>query len=217
MIQAPRLSRAPFPGLAGLRRLLADGRALAMTEFALSLPLLTTLIFVGLENVHYAFAAQKVGDIATLSADAIARIRVGISEDDVNETLDGIAKLGDTLRFAGNGRIIVSSVQPELDAAGKVIGQKIRWQRCYGSLASATSSYGTQGQSVGAGGIGPAGRKVAAIANSELIFVETVYSYQPLININLFSGPRTMRMLAGMSVRERTANDLVSSGTASTC
>ncbi|RYE99164.1 MAG: pilus assembly protein, partial [Oxalobacteraceae bacterium] len=111
-----------------------------MTEFALCLPLLTTLIFVGLENVNYAFAAQKVGDVATLSADAISRIRVGISEDDVNETLAGIAKLGDTLRFTANGRIIVSSVQPELDSAGNVTGQKIRWQRCYGSMTSATSS-----------------------------------------------------------------------------
>ena len=188
-----------------------------MTEFALCLPLLTTLIFVGLENVNYAFAAQKVGDVATLSADAISRIRVGISEDDVNETLAGIAKLGDTLRFTANGRIIVSSVQPELDSAGNVTGQKIRWQRCYGGMTSAASSYGTQGQSLGVAGMGPAGRKVAAIANSELIFVETVYTYQPLININLFSGPRTMRMLAGMSVRERTANNLVASGTASPC
>lgn len=200
-----------------LRPLAADRRGLAMTEFALCLPLLATVTFVGLENVNYAFAAQKVGDIATLSADAISRIRVGISEDDVNESLAGIARLGDSMRFATNGRIIVSSIQPVLDSSGNVTDQRIRWQRCYGSLTSATSSYGTQGQSLGATGIGPTGRKVAAIGGSELIFVETVYAYQPLININLFSGTRTMRMLAGMNVRERTANDLVAAGTASTC
>ncbi|MDP1026437.1 pilus assembly protein [Sphingomonas sp. KR1UV-12] len=206
-----------FPTLTQLRRLATDRRGLAMTEFALCLPLLAAVTFVGLENVNYAFAAQKVGDIATLSADSISRIRVGISEDDVTETLTGIAKLGSTLGFTANGRVIVSSIQPVLDASGNIIDQKIRWQRCYGNLTSATSSYGTQGQSLGTAGMGPTGRQVAAIKDNELIFVETIYVYQPLININLFRGQRTMRMLSSMTVRERTANDLVASGTASTC
>ncbi len=218
---ALRLPARPVPCASRIAtRLRRDRRGLAVTEFALALPLLVTVTFVGLETVNYAFASQKVGDIATLSADSISRIRVGISEGDVTDTLAGIGRLGAAIDFVPNARIIVSSVQPVLDNAGNVTNQKIRWQRCYGSLTSATSSYGTQGQSIGAAGIGPAGppvRKVAAIAGSELIFVETVYTYQPLININLSSGPRTIRTLASMTVRERAANDLTASGTASPC
>lgn len=211
-----------LPRPARSRRLGRDRSGVAMTEFALCLPLMVTLVMYGMEMVHFAFAAQKVGDIATLSADSISRIRAGISEGDVTETLTGVASLGGSIDFAQNGRIIVSSVMPVMDASGNTVtNQKIRWQRCYGSLTSSASGYGAQDALLGTEGIGPAGppvRKVAAIAGSELIFVEVAYVYQPLISNALFGGtPRTLSTIASMSVRERNSNDLGSSGTASSC
>ncbi len=209
----PLLRRLAIPRLLGRR-------GVAMTEFALALPLLVTVVFVGLENVNYAFASQKVGDIATLSADSISRIRVGISEGDVTDTLTGIARLGSNIGFVGNGRIIVSSVQPVVDNLGNVTNQKIRWQRCFGGLTGAASSYGLQGAQLGVAGMGPAGppsRKVAAAAGTEMIFVETVYTYRPIISGALFGGSGTIRTLASMTVRERAANDLTAAGGASSC
>lgn len=198
-----------------LSSLVADRSGVAMLEFALTMPIFVALTMVGMETVNLAYASQKVGDIATLTTDQIARIRIGISEGDITESLDGIKGIGSTMNFAANGRIIVSSVQPVVNSSGVVTDQKIRWQRCSGAL-NVTSSYGVAGTSLGTAGIGPADRKIAAGPDDELIFVEVVYTYQPLIS-NSFLGTRTLRSITGMTVRERKVNDVQSTGTASSC
>lgn len=195
--------------------IIADRSGLAMTEFALSLPILIGLVLYGIETVNFAYATQKVGDIATLTVDNISRIRVGISEGDVTDAIRGIGGGAANIGFPGNGRIIVSSLRPVTDNAGNVTNQQIRWQRCGGAL-NQSSSYGTPGNNLGVAGMGPAGRKVSASANSEVIFVEVAYAYQPLIS-NSFLGPRTIRGLAGMNVRDRSSNDITAEGQASPC
>lgn len=197
---------------AGLMR---DRSGLALTEFALSLPILAGLVLYGIETVNFAYATQKVGDIATLTVDNISRIRVGISEGDVTDTMKGIGGGAANIAFAANGRIIVSSLQPVTDSNGNVTNQQIRWQRCTGAL-NQSSSYGSPGVNLGAAGMGPDGRKVAASANSEVIFVEVVYAYRPLISGSLL-GPRTLRALAGMNVRDRSSNDITDTGAPSRC
>jgi len=198
-----------------LRRLARERSGVAMLEFALAMPIFVGLTMVGMETVNLAYASQKIGDIATLTTDQIARIRIGISEADITESLDGIKSIGATLNFPANGRIIVSSIQPVVNASGAVTDQKIRWQRCSGAL-NVASSYGVAGASLGAAGIGPTGRKIAAGPNDELIFVEVVYTYQPLIS-NSFLGARTLRSVTGMTVRERAVNDVQTTGTAAAC
>ena len=204
---------------AGVRRrlstLIGDRSGVAMLEFALTMPIFVGLTMIGMETVNLAYASQKVGDIATLTTDQIARIRIGISEGDITESFDGIKSIGSTMDFAANGRIIVSSVQPIVNANGVMTGQKIRWQRCSGAL-NVTSSYGVAGTTFGTTGIGPTDRKIAAGADDELIFVEVVYAYQPLIS-NSFLGTRTLRSITGMTVRERKVNDVQASGSASPC
>lgn len=202
-----------FPAF--VRRLAVDRSGVSMIEFVLCLPLVIGAAMVGIETVNLAYANQKIGDIATLTADNISRIRIGISEGDVTETLNGLKTLGGTLDFPARGRIIVSSVQPITDSSQAVTNQKIRWQRCTGAL-NMTSSYGLQGDELGTAGIGPAGRKIATAANTELIFVEVAYTYKALIAGNLL-GPRTLRAVVAMNVRERSSNSLTNSGTASPC
>jgi Flp pilus assembly pilin Flp len=205
--------RGRFGGLG--RRLAADTSGVSMIEFALCLPVFVGMTMLGVESVNFAYANQKIGDIATLTADNLSRVRMGISEADITETLNGIKSTGGTLRFPANGRIIVSSVQPITDSAGTVTNQKIRWQRCTGAL-NVASTYGVQGDQLGTTGIGPTGRKIATAANTELIFVEVVYTYQHLISSTLL-GARTIRGVAAMNVRERTSNDVTQTGTASSC
>lgn len=199
----------------GLQTLLRNRSGVAMIEFALAMPIFIGITMIGMETVNLAYASQKIGDIATLTTDQIARIRIGISEGDITESLNGIKGIGTSLNFPANGRIIVSSVQPVVNSAGTVTDQKIRWQRCSGAL-NVASSYGVAGASLGTAGIGPSDRKIAAGADDELIFVEVVYTYQPLIS-NSFLGARTLRAVAGMTVRERSVNDVQSTGTASPC
>ncbi|RZM36758.1 MAG: pilus assembly protein [Sphingomonas sp.] len=211
MTKAAPLSR-PGRTVGRLRR---DRSGVAMLEFALAMPIFFAVSLVGMETVNYAYASQKVGDIATLATDNIARIRIGISEGDVTEALNGVKAVGSSIGFPANGRVIVSSVQPIVNGSGDVTDQKIRWQRCTGAL-NVTSSYGAESALLGLNGIGPASRKIAASKNDELIFVQVTYTYQPLIS-NSILGTRTISAIVGMTVRERSANDIQGGGTASSC
>lgn len=202
-----------------LRRLAADRSGISAVEFGLSLPLLVTMAMYGLELVNVAHAHQRIGDIATLTADNISRIRVGIGEGDVTETLNGLKASGANLSLGARGRIIVSSVRPVLNTTttpATVTDQQIRWQRCTGAL-NVASSYGAETALLGTAGMGPAGRRVAATENMEIIFVEVVYSYPPLISSALLGGDRTIRSIASMAVRDRVSNDMQALGTASPC
>ncbi|MEG8054395.1 hypothetical protein QP185_16295 [Sphingomonas aerolata] len=184
-------------------------------EFALALPIFVGLTMVGMETVNLAYASQKVGDVATLTTDQIARIRIGISEGDITESLNGIKDIGSTMGFAANGRIIVSSVQPVLDLDRHGDQSEDPVATLFGRAGGGVVLWRCR-RVVGCCGIGPSGRKIAAGPNDEVIFVEVVYAYQPLIS-NSFLGARTLRSITGMTVRERKVNDVQSTGTASPC
>lgn len=189
---------------------------IAAIEFGLALPLLVGLTMYGAEAANMAYTSQQLGDIATMSADNISRIRLSISNGDVTDTLNGIKMLGDRIDLRNRGRIIVSSVAPVVDGSGTVTNQMLRWQRCTGALVTSSAYATTQGSNIGAAGIGPAGRQIAATKDSELIFVEVYYTYRPLISESFFGTPR-MSAVAAMVVRERTANDLLQNGANSPC
>ena len=107
---------------------------LAFVEFAMSLPVLVTLGLVGLETANLAMAHLRVSNIAMLTADNAARVRDSIDEANVIELLTGAKMTGDSIRFRQNGRIILSSVEPNTAGAGGTsTGQWIRWQRCDGA------------------------------------------------------------------------------------
>jgi len=140
--------------------------------------------------------------------DDASRVRSSITEDNIAELFTGAKLAGQSLSFAENGRIILSSIQsiPDNAPTPGVKEFKIRWQRCTGANA-ANSSYGLEGNTVPLPGIGPVSRKAGPRLNSEMIFVEIVYQYQPLIS-EAFLGPQTIRTTAAMIVRERTANNI---------
>ncbi|MBH1998558.1 MAG: pilus assembly protein [Sphingomonadaceae bacterium] len=189
---------------------------IAAVEFALSLPVLVGLTMYGAEAANMAYTSQKLGDIATLTADSVSRIRLSISNGDVTDAFGGIKILGDSIKLRDNGRIIVSSITPVLNASNNVSNQKLRWQRCSGALVKSSAFATTENTNIGAAGMGPTGRQIAATKDSELIFVEVYYTYRPLISSSFFGTPQ-MSAYAAMAVRERTANDLLSNGTNSPC
>jgi Flp pilus assembly protein TadG len=196
------------------KRLCANQSGVAALEFALSMPIVLTIITYGAEAANIAFATQTVGDITIQAADSIARLKSSVSEGDVTEALDGIKTIGGNINFAANGRIIISSVSATY-VSGAVTASTIRWQRCKGAL-NQNSSYGVEGAALGTTGIGPTGRKIVPAEGTEIIFAEVRYTYQPLISNTLF-GARTITSMAAMTVRDRTANAIVNSGTASSC
>ena len=179
---------------------------LAFVEFALSLPVLTTLVLVGLETANLAMAHLRISNIAMLASDNASRVRDSIDEADVIELLTGAKMTGDSINFRNHGRIILSSIEPNTAGAnGASTGQWIRWQRCDGAKV-VTSNYGTQGtgqNNASLQAVGPAGNQISASSGTAIMLVEVVYDYQPLVSSTIF-GARTIRYESAFNVRQRT-------------
>ena len=196
-----------------LGRLRRDERGIQLVEFAISIPVLLTLGLGGIEVANYAIANIRCSQIAMTVADNAGRVRDSIDEADVNEIMVGAKMIGTGVKFADNGRIILSSL--EQNAAKN--GQWIRWQRCAGAKA-ATSSYGVQdsGKSdASLPSMGPAGNQIAALPGTAVMFVEVVYDYQPIVSNRLLGG-RTLRYTSAFNVRQRTDQSLKNGGNLAT-
>jgi hypothetical protein len=179
---------------------------LAFVEFALALPVLTTLVMVGLETANLAMAHLRVSNIAMLASDNASRVRDSIDEGDVVDLLTGAKMTGDTISFRQHGRIILSSIEPNAaGSGGSSTGQYIRWQRCDGAKVVA-SNYGPEGTGVNSAvlqQVGAPGSQIAATTGTAIMLVEVVYDYQPLVSSTIF-GPRTIRYESAFNVRQRT-------------
>ena len=190
------------------RRLFGATAGVAMTEFALVMPLLCLAALGGLELTHLTLAYLRVNDIAMKVADNAARIRISIDESDVNQIMTGAKEMGKGIDFGANGRVVLSSIEPVMNAGSPpaVVNQYLRWQRCYGANAS-NSSLGVQGDGATgvaqAGGYGsPGSAKIAASAGNSTMLAEVFYTYQPLVSPNWF-GPIEIHVQQSMPVRQR--------------
>lgn len=188
------MEMASFFRMRSLRR---DKRGMAMVEFALSLPLLMTLILVGLELTNYVLANHRVRQIAAMTADNASRLRSQMSEAYINQLFVGVQKAGAGMDFQTRGRVILSSVQNNAAANG----QWIRWQRCYGSLSRA-SKYGTQGKGQSDTSL-PTINGLVAQPGSAIMYAEAEYQYKPLILSSFLNNRRIVHETAFI-VRQRT-------------
>lgn len=195
---------------AGAGALRACTSGVAFVEFALSLPILTTLGLCGLECANFAMANLRVSNIAMLTADNAARVRDSIDEADVIELFTGAKMSGTSIGFAQNGRIILSSMEPNTAGSGGAsTGQWFRWQRCDGAKV-VSSNYGPQGTGQtnnSLQSVGPANNQISAAAGTAVMVVEVTYTYQPIIS-NAILGPRTIRYESAFNVRQRTNQQL---------
>jgi hypothetical protein len=198
------------------RRLRGCEGGLAFVEFAMTLPVLVTLGLVGLETANLAMAHLRVSNIAMLAADNAARVRDGIDEANVIELLTGAKMTGDSIEFRQNGRVILSSIEPNTAGFnGASTGQWIRWQRCDGAR-NVASSYGPQGtgqNNATLQAVGPPGNRIAATAGTAIMLVEVVYDYQPLVSDTIF-GERIIRYESAFNVRQRTNQAITNAGNA---
>ena len=204
------------------RRLRDDRSAMAFTEFALSLPVLLGLGLTGLEAANLALTHLRVSNIAVLTADSAARVRDTIDEANIADIFEGVRRAGGSLKnFPQNGRVILSSVEPNTaGAGGATTGQYIRWQRCLGVLGRA-SVYGAEGTGKTSSvlpSITYKGNTIAAQSGTAVMVVEVSYTYQPLVSAKIF-GPKTVTYVSAFNVRQRLDQTLYNATkmTAATC
>ncbi len=189
-------------------RALARGRSgVAMTEFALSAPLLMAAGLWGVETANQAIVQMKLNQIAVLIADNASRVgensllgKAEIFESDINDVLYGAhVQGGDSFDFYGRGRVILSSLEvvPETEDQ-----QYIHWQRCMGTLRH-TSRYGHEGDGLDGSlvGMGPRGEEIVAFDDEAVMFVEVAYVYKPLVS-DAFTSAGTITATAAFNVRE---------------
>lgn len=181
-------------------------RGFALTEFAFALPIFLFLLLGGLEITNFVMAHSRINQIAITVADNAGRVRTGIDESNIYEVFSGVELIGSSLDFTDNGRVVLSSLEPN-GLTGPDEGQKITWQRCYGSLAVAPA-YGGQGlgrtNNALEDGMGPAGSQIRSASGTAVMFVEVTYQYEPLFFGLLESNGNRIRYETAYNVRERT-------------
>ena len=192
-------------------RIWRDCRGVSIIEFALTLPILLMLILGGLETANYALAHLRVSQIAMTVADNAGRVETRIDEANIFEVFAGAELVGQAIDFEANGRIVLSSLQPN-NLPGADEGQMINWQRCFGSLAGVTPVYGVEDDgrtdNALAGGLGPSGNQIVSAPGTAVMFVEATYDYQPLVaGLNMI-GTRQIRYESAFNVRSRTNHEL---------
>jgi len=192
-----------------VRGLSRDRSGVAMVEFTLSLLFLLPIALTGIETANLAVTTLRLNQLAMMASDNVARYRGGIDEAQVDEVMTGLAFAGRAINFGEQGRVIVSTVEPN-GQTGTQAGYKITWQRCFGAK-NVVSSYGLEGagttDSSLAAGIGPTGNKVRPVDNSALIFAELRYTYKPLVG-SAFMPTREMSSLQSFTVRDRSSQTL---------
>lgn len=176
----------------------------AMIEFAFVLPIVMLMSLTGAEMTNYITVKMRMSQLALSIADNAARMGNGtslaaktVTEADINDVFIGAQMTSGGLDLQTNGRVVLSSLQPD---AAPATTYRIAWQRCYGAQAH-PSSYGVAGAS-GLTGMGPAGRQVTAQPDNATMFVELYYVYKPLLKAS-WAPATTLVETASMAVRDR--------------
>lgn len=198
------MTRAICTHIARLRR---DTSGLAVIEFALTTPVVLGVLLAGTELTNFTITKMRMSQLALQIADSGSRIGTAslisnprINETQISDLLTGANLQSGGLKLWAQGRIIVSSLEPDPSNAGKYY---IHWQRCKGAK-SWTSNYGVAGQSSGSNmaGMGPTGRQVTAPTGGGVIYVEIAYDYKPIISARMVPAT-TIREVAAMTVRDQ--------------
>ena len=201
------LGRDSAPGL--LARLRASRSGIALTEFAISLPIFVTLLFGGLEIISLVMAHMRMSQVAISVADNAGRVRTKIDEADIYEVFAGANLVGGG-DFHRDARVILSSLEPNKQTGSRA-GQMITWQRCYGALP-VSPRYGAEGTGKNdnslALGMGSLNSRIRAAEGTAVMFAEVSYRYTPRILPSIVSNGIDLRYESAFNVRERNDQDI---------
>lgn len=213
-IGAPQRSTLAQRLIAGWRRLRCSAGGTSTIEFALVLPIMTTLGMYGAELANMQVTRMQVSQLAISVADSASRMQQTnnnvvaptVTEADVDSVLAGAARQGSPIRLEQQGRIILSSLEVD-PVTGR---QFIHWQRCAGGKANKRSRYGDDGANNGLSGtvitgLGTGATKVTASPGVAVMFAEVHYDYEGIFG-DLFVENTSFTQEAAFVVRD--ARDL---------
>lgn len=203
------------------QQLKADTSGVAFVEFAFTAPIVLAMGMLGTETAYFVITHMQVSQVAMQVADNASRVGEQdvltarkVYESDINESLVGAEKLGETFGIFERGRVIISSLQRNADG-----GQWIAWQRCRGAKVF-DSSYGEEGDGASGTsfqGMGEPGNLITASNGTAVMFVEIAYDYDSLTPFDIYDG-RTIRYTAAFNVRDsRDLTQLYDDGPAADC
>lgn len=187
------------------RRLHANRSGLAMVEFAFAAPLVLGMGMLGIDTASLVITHMQISQIAMQTADNASRVGTAnvlsirqVSEADINETMIGAEKVGESIGIFTQGRVILSSLQR--NSSG---GQWIAWQRCRGAKVY-NSSFGLEGAGATGTtfpGMGATGRIITASPGTAVMFVEVAYDFRSITPMNLFNNQQIV-YTAAFNVRD---------------
>ncbi|MEM9310469.1 MAG: hypothetical protein AAGA34_03405 [Pseudomonadota bacterium] len=188
------------------RKLAGDTSALALTEFAFVAPIFLAMGLMGSETAYYTITHMQISQIAMQVADNASRVGETdvltarkVYEDDINSSLVGAEKAGDTIGIFEQGRVIISSLQQNAEG-----GQWITWQRCRGAKQY-DSAYGAEGdgaEGTSFPGMGDNGSEITASSGTAVMFVEVAYTYESLTPFDWLDGEEIV-YTAAFNVRDQ--------------
>ena len=167
-----------------------DRHGASLMEFALMLPVMIALGVGGLELTNLTLGHQKIERLASTTADLFARNTLQPNERQVNDTFRAIDLMSGSFGVRDHGRVIVTGVVGAMDSRTGVVGNKIVWQRCDGSLSGQASEIGSQwATSNYADGPDVALPNGIVLNSGQMTIVsELSYQYQPWFSGRWFGG-----------------------------
>lgn len=197
-----------------------DRSAIAIVEFAASLPFLLVTFLGATEITNFTVTRLRVGQIALQIADNASRMgainstgMAQVTETDINDVLTGAGMQASALNLYTRGRVIISSLEAVANP-NTTAKFMVRWQRCRGtknvsaiSPAPISPAQGTTNLN----GLGPTGQVVTTPDDTGVMYVEVYYDYQPLFASGIVPHA-TIHEYKSMVVRDK-RDYLINSGT----
>jgi Flp pilus assembly protein TadG len=177
-----------------IRRLIADRRGIAATEFALILPILVLFSAGTMEYSRLILLTQKLQSGSFILADLAARDKT-LSEEQLENIFLAIDNIIQPFDFAAEGKAIVTSVG--VDSADNVV---VNWQRDGSGALVATSEVGSEG------GAATLPDDLGIAKGETIIAAEVFYSFTPLFGIGL--SPKTIHKVSYYKPRLGTLDTL---------
>ncbi|MEO0591371.1 MAG: hypothetical protein AAFZ11_12555 [Pseudomonadota bacterium] len=181
------LKLGPF---AFLRQLARDTGAIAMIEFAYTLPVFVGFGLVGIECTNLVLAHQKAERIASTLADQVAGNMIPPNEAQIGDMFEAANQIAAPFEFDGEGNAIITAVLGAYDVAEDEVQNKIAWQRCsaQGRITSGIGREWAGSDNIAEGPQVDLPNDIELDQNEMVIVTEVYFPYRPIVSQALVDG-----------------------------